>query len=75
VRCRSQTRCAVCAVAAVLSLGKVEFVHPGFHSEKHIWPVGYAAQRVAATPASAMQSAPHLCEILENPDGSGPLFR
>jgi hypothetical protein len=38
--------------AAVLSLGRVEWVHPGFHDEKHIWPAGYAAERLVATPAS-----------------------
>jgi hypothetical protein len=59
----------------VLSLGRVEWLHPLFHNEKCIWPVGYAAERTASTPAGGPKPAPHLCEILEAEDGSGPLFR
>ena len=60
----------------ILSLGVVEWLHPSFHDEKSIWPVGYAAERKAATPASG-GTVPirHLCEILKAEDGSGPIFR
>lgn len=37
---------------AVLALGRIEWIHPGFHDEKYLWPVGYKAERLAATPAS-----------------------
>ena len=60
---------------AVLSLGRVEWVHPAFHSAKHIFPVGYRALRLAASPASGGKEAPHTCEILASPDGMGPVFR
>lgn len=60
---------------AVLALGRIEFLHPGFHTDRRLWPVGYAAQRLAATPASGGREAAHLCEVLAAPDGSGPLFR
>lgn len=61
----------------VLSLGHIEWLHPGFHNEKAIWPVGYRAIRTAATPAAGEAEAqiPHLCEIIAAPDGSGPIFR
>jgi hypothetical protein len=59
----------------LLSLGRVEFLHPGFHSEKFIWPVGFAVRRRARTPASGGRELWHIAEVLEQPDGSGPLFR
>ncbi|GAB4814051.1 hypothetical protein N2152v2_001097 [Parachlorella kessleri] len=59
----------------VISLGHVKWLHPAFHDEKHIWPVGYRAERLTATPASQGKEVPHSCEVLEMPDGSGPLFR
>lgn len=61
----------------VLSLGHIEWLHPGFHNEKAIWPVGYRAIRIAATPAAGGDElqVPHICEILAAPDGSGPIFR
>ena len=60
----------------IFSLGRVEWLHPSFHDEKSIWPVGYTAERVAVTPASGSKKpSRHLCEILEASDGSGPIFR
>lgn len=71
--------CTACsntlALCAVLSLGRIEWLHPGFHAERYLWPVGYCACRTIATPRSAMQPAAHTCEVTEAPDGSGPLFR
>lgn len=61
--------------SAVLALGRIEWLHPGFHDEKRLWPVGYAAERVAATPASGNRPAPHRCEIAAASNGSGPVFR
>lgn len=60
---------------AVLSLGRIEYLHPEFHDVKNFWPVGYKVGRLAATPASGKKECLHTCEILERPDGSGPLFR
>lgn len=68
----SDTTCWHCAV---LSLGRIEYLHPGFHDVKNFWPVGYKVGRLAATPASGKKECLHTCEILERPDGSGPLFR
>lgn len=59
----------------MLSLGRIEYLHPGFHDVKNFWPVGYKVARLAATPASGKKECLHTCEILERPDGSGPLFR
>jgi hypothetical protein len=59
----------------LLSLGRVEFLHPEFHSEKLIWPVGFAVRRRARTPVSGGKELWHVAEVLEQPDGSGPLFR
>lgn len=59
----------------LLKLGRVEFLHPRFHSEKFIWPVGFTVRRRARTPASGGKELWHLAEVLEHPDGSGPLFR
>lgn len=60
---------------SVRCLGRVEWLHPAFHNEKHIWPVGFVAERMAATPASGGREALHVAEVLEAHDGSGPLFR
>ena len=59
----------------VESLGEVNFMHPKFHDEKQIWPVGYVAKRLARTPASGLREVSHKVEVLEAKDGSGPLFR
>jgi hypothetical protein len=58
----------------LLSLGRVEFLHPHFHNEKFIFPVGFAVKRRARTAAGGRELW-HLAEILDQPDGSGPLFR
>lgn len=57
------------------SLGRVEFVHPGFHNDKFIFPVGFAVRRRAKTPSSGNTEIWHRAEIVEDTDGSGPLFR
>ncbi|DBA66045.1 TPA: hypothetical protein ACH3X2_003050 [Trebouxia sp. C0005] len=59
----------------VLSLGRIEYLHPAFHDVKNFWPVGYCVDRLAATPASGKKETLHRCQILEAPDGSGPQFR
>jgi hypothetical protein len=59
----------------LVSLGRVEYVHPRFHSDKFIFPVGFAIKRRAKTPCSADKEVWHTAEIMANPDGSGPLFR
>lgn len=59
----------------LLSLGRVEFLHPRFHTEKFIYPVGYSVRRKTRSPASNGSELWHICEIQEQPDGSGPLFR
>ena len=38
---------------AVLALGEVEWLHPAFHHEKAIYPVGYRARRTARELGSA----------------------
>lgn len=59
----------------VLSLGRVEWIHPGYHNEKTIFPVGYRAEKVTVSPAGGPAPVPHLCEVLEGSDGAGPVFR
>jgi len=59
----------------LVSLGRVEFVHPGFHSDKFIYPVGFAVRRRAKTPNSGGKEIWHTAEILEDPQGDGPVFR
>lgn len=61
--------------AAVLGFGEVDFLHPAFHDEKTIYPVGYCAIRVTASQASNMETVSHLCEVMAAEDGSGPIFR
>lgn len=61
--------------SAVRCLGRINFINPAFHNEKNFWPVGYAAERTAATPASGRKPVKHLCEVLEHPTDGGPLFR
>lgn len=62
----------------ILSLGRIEWLHPAYHNEKYIWPVGYKVAKTAVTPygcGSSSKPVVHLCEIVAAPDGSGPLFR
>lgn len=59
----------------MLSLGRIEWIHPGFHVEQYLWPVGFRASRCIATPMSKHQTVVHECEVVQHPDGSGPLFR
>jgi hypothetical protein len=56
-------------------LGRVEFVHPRFHNDKFIFPVGFAVRRRARTPLSGDREVWHTAEILEDPLGTGPIFR
>ena len=63
------------ACLAVSSLGAINFYHPGFHTEQCLFPMGYSATRTIVSPASGSKPAPHLCEILADPEGRGPLFR
>jgi len=53
----------------------VNFLHPAFHNAKHIWPLGYQATCLAATPASDDAEVEHVCQIVAAADGSGPRFR
>lgn len=57
----------------LVSLGRVEYVHPRFHTDKFIYPVGFALKRRARIGGD--KEVWHTAEILESPDGSGPLFR
>jgi hypothetical protein len=57
------------------SLGRVEILHPAFHNDKFIFPVGFAVRRRARTPCSGGREVWHTAEVLEAPDGSGPVFR
>jgi hypothetical protein len=57
----------------VLSLGRIEWLNRAFHTEKYIWPVGYAARRMARTPAGGGGEVWHTMEVVEA-DGH-PLFR
>ena len=40
---------------AVLSLGQVEWLHPAFHNEKSVYPVGYRATRTTCECCVAAQ--------------------
>lgn len=60
---------------AVNCFGNVEFLHPAFHNEKHIWPRGYKATSMVKCTAADKAPAKHVCEILDSLTGSGPLFR
>jgi len=59
----------------VTALGRVEWIHPQFHNEKFIWPIGYTSERITMTPAGGKNAAKHVCEVLVAEDGSGPIFR
>lgn len=64
-------------MSAVHALGHVDYLRPGFHTAKHIWPLGYRATRTITIPGSGKpgRQLAVRCSILEAPDGSGPLFR
>lgn len=59
----------------LLSLGRIEYVNPLYHNEKFIFPVGYRACRLVATPASKGAEVPHVMEIVKGEGASGPVFR
>lgn len=56
------------ATIEVLCLGRIEWLHPGYHTKECLWPVGYTAIRYTSDSALCL-------EICETPDGSGPNFR
>ena len=62
--------------ATVHALGRVDYMQPGFHCKKYIWPLGYAAVRTVTLPGCGKPSRQLSvrCQILDSPDG-GPLFR
>ena len=37
------------SISAVRALGRTEYIHPGFHDEKYLWPVSWHAMRVSHT--------------------------
>jgi hypothetical protein len=57
------------------TLGRVEFVHPRFHNDKFIFPVGFTVRRRARTPLSGDKEVWHTAEVLADPQGAGPIFR
>lgn len=59
----------------LLSLGRVEHVHPRFHNDKFIFPVGFTIRRRAKTPCSGDRELWHTGEIVADPEGCGPVFR
>lgn len=59
----------------LLALGHIEYVNPLYHNEKFIFPVGYKATRVAATPASGGKEVEHTMEILKGAGTCGAIFR
>lgn len=61
-------------VISIESLGRINPA-PAFHSEKYIWPVGFRSKREYASSLTADGRTRYICEILENADGTGPLFR
>lgn len=65
---------AVSSASTVLSLGRVAWDLPKFHSAKYIWPIGYKATRVYNSMHDIESRILYTCEILE--DGRGnPVFR
>jgi hypothetical protein len=57
------------------SLGRVDYVHPRFHNDKFIFPVGFTVRRRARTPLSGDREVWHTAKILADPQGAGPIFR
>lgn len=57
------------------ALGRVDYVHPRFHNDKFIFPVGFTVRRRARTPLSGDREVWHTAEILADPQGAGPIFR
>lgn len=62
---------------AVHALGRVEYLAPGFHCRKYIWPVGYCATRIVTVPGSGKpgRQLAVRCQVLQSADGGGPVFR
>lgn len=56
----------------VHSLGEIITDRVGFHSEEHIFPVGYCSSRIFASVLNANQSCIYTCTILDA--GTGPRF-
>lgn len=65
----------VSSVLTLHCLGRVEWLNPNFHTERHIFPIGYRVSRLCSTPASNKQEAVHTFEVLTAADGLRPLFR
>ncbi|CAG9463366.1 unnamed protein product [Pedinophyceae sp. YPF-701] len=58
----------------LLAPGRIEYLMPMYHTRKHIFPVGYAAERLAKLPSAGGQEVWCRCTI-EDGDGTAPTFR
>ncbi|KAF0972937.1 hypothetical protein FDP41_008789 [Naegleria fowleri] len=56
----------------VLSLGKVVYDRPTFHTDKYIWPVGYKSTRYYTSVKDTNKRCLYTCEIKDG--GDAPIF-
>lgn len=56
-----------------LNLGRIEWEKPAYHTEKNLFPIGYAAVREHASMTKLGERALYTCEILDG--GTKPLYK
>lgn len=62
-------------VIKLISLGRVEHTKKGYHNERYIFPIGYKSERLYNSYNDPNVKVPYICEILEDKDSEGPLFK
>lgn len=65
--------CKISLSLTIMDIGVIEWIHPGYHSPRHIFPAGYSVARISSTPASKGLRVVHTCEIEKGE--FGPVFK
>lgn len=60
--------------ANVVQQGRIEPDRPGFHTERHIFPIGFTTLRDHASMVDPNGRTIYTCTIIDN-GGPGPIFR
>ncbi|KAH9308498.1 hypothetical protein KI387_036409, partial [Taxus chinensis] len=58
----------------VLDLGTIEYKRPGFHTDRHVFPINYTSVRIYASMVDGEQRTTYTCMIKDG-GSAGPLFR
>lgn len=58
----------------ILDLGTIEYKRAGFHTDRHVFPIGFTSMRIYASMVDKVQRTTYTCTIRDG-GSAGPLFR